>query len=336
MMKSPTLLETGAPCVRIERKWSYDGVRWHRYSFARRPAILLLLLCASLAQAEPEFRAALDAQRKALTDGVARRDAGAVARIFTTDAKLMAPGFETVTGRESIQRFWQAGLGSGIVKGIGLTPVDLTGEGEGLWAETGTLTAFDADGKEKDHSRYIIVWKREESEWRIHRDIVNSELAPAPKVDRVGFPKDYRTTFKVLGVPARTNSSPDVVMTAYGNDLAASAMNAGQFPLPNGAIILMEFAEALKDSEGKPMRNANGQWQKGEVEHVDVMRRGDGFGEAYGANRSGQWEFAGYQLDGTYSTAPPKSASCAQCHQKAGASKDFVFPLKPLQASPHP
>jgi len=73
---------------------------------------------------------------------------------------------------------------------------------------------------------------------------------------------------------------------------------------------------------------ANGQPQKGEVQHVDVMRRGAEFGEAYGSNRAGHWEFAGYNLDGTYSTSPAKSASCAQCHQKAGGAKDFVFPLK--------
>jgi Cytochrome P460 len=158
--------------------------------------------------------------------------------------------------------------------------------------------------------------------------LANSDLAPAPKVDRVGFPKDYRTNFKVLGVPARTNTPPSIVLTAYGNDLAASVTNAAQSPYPNGSIIVMEFAEVLKDSEGRPLRDANGQPQKGRVEHVDVMRRGDGFGEAYGANRSGQWEFAGYHLDGTYSTPPAKSASCAQCHQKAGAAKDFVFPLK--------
>jgi len=154
-----------------------------------------------------------------------------------------------------------------------------------------------------------------------------AELAPAPKMDRVGFPKDYRTTFKLLGVPTRTNTAPTMVMTAYGNDLAATVTNAAQLPYPNGSIIVMEFAKALVDSEGKPLLDRNGQRQKAEVHHIDVMRRGEGFGEAYGANRSGPWEFAGYFLDGSYSTPPAKSASCAQCHQRAGAAKDFVFPL---------
>ena len=288
----------------------------------------LLLFSPSFGRAETEARGALDLQRKALAEAVTQRDAAAAARIFTSDAKWMLPGFETITGREAIQMFWQAGLSSGIVERIAFARADVIGEGDGLLAETGTLSTFDANGKERDQSRYLIVWKREEGEWRIHRDIANSELPPAPKIDRVGFPKDYVTTFKLLGSPARTNVLSSIVMTAYENDIAASVTNSAQSPYPNGSIIVMEFAEALKGSDGKPLLNANGRLRKGQVLHVDVMRRGDGFGEAYGSNRSGLWEFAGYHLDGTYSTAPAKSASCAQCHQKAGSKKDFIFPLK--------
>jgi Cytochrome P460 len=219
-------------------------------------------------------------------------------------------------------------LSGGALKGIAFAPTDFTGGNSDLLAETGTLATLDSDGKEKDQSRYFILWKREEGEWRICCEITNSEFAPAPRVDRVGFPKDYRSALKLLGIPARTNTAPSIIMTAYGNDLAASVTNAQQLPYPNGSTIVMEFAAALTNSEGKLLLDANGHRQKGEVQHIDVMRRGDGFGEAYGANRSGQWEFAGYFPDGTYSTAPAKSASCAQCHQKAGAAKDFVFPLK--------
>jgi uncharacterized protein (TIGR02246 family) len=281
-----------------------------------------------MVHAEKDAHRALDAQRKALTEAVTQRDAAAVAKFFTSDAKVMLPGFETVTGRDAIQKFWQAGLNSGLVKSITLTPIDISGVEDGLLAEMGTVSTIDGERRENGKTRYLIVWKRDESEWRIHREMVNAELAPVPQMDRVGFPKDYRSTFKLLGMPARTNTSPAFVMTAYGNDQAASVTNAAQLPYPNGSIIVMEFAHALKDSEGKPLLDANGRPQQGEVEHIDVMRRGEGFGEAYGTNRSGQWEFAGYHLDGSYSTAPAKSASCAQCHQKAGAKMDFVFPLR--------
>ena len=214
MMTNLTLPETRTEGVRKKPKRPCVRARWRSRVFADLLALCVLLLSLSIGHSRQEFQVILDEQRKALTDAVTRGDATGVARIFTSDAKLMVPGFETITGREAIQKFFQAGLSGGILKGITFTPIDLTGETVGLLAETGTVTTLDADGNEKDRSRYVIVWKREESAWRIHRDIVNSELALAPKADRVGFPKDYRTVFKVLGVPDRTNPSPALVMTA--------------------------------------------------------------------------------------------------------------------------
>ncbi len=275
-----------------------------------------------------ETRYALDVQRKALMEAVARRDAAAVAKLYTTDANLMLPGIETITGREAIQKFWQAVLGGGFVKGIDLVPGDAMGKDGDLLAETGAITTLDGNGKQMSQSRYLIVWQREEAGWRIRCDMVNPEFAEAPIADRVGFPKDYRTNFNVLGVSAMTNTRPPTIVTIYGNGLVTSVTNAAQPPYANGSIFVAEFADSLQDSEGRPLLDAEGQSRKGKVQHVDVMRRGDGFGEAYASNRSGEWEFAGYNLNGTYSTTPTKSASCAQCHQKAGQAKDFVFPFK--------
>ncbi|MET0533004.1 MAG: cytochrome P460 family protein [Steroidobacter sp.] len=159
-----------------------------------------------------------------------------------------------------------------------------------------------------------------------------SSESPAPAepasgtTDRVGFPTDYRTRFKSLGVRVRP-TAPEI-LTVYVNDLAASVSSREQLPFPEGAIIVMEFSYALKDSNNQLKRDANGEVLMGEVEHVDVMKRGKGFGEAYGANRSGEWEYAGYRLDGTYTTTPSASAHCAACHRGAGPENDFVFRMR--------
>jgi hypothetical protein len=148
----------------------------------------------------------------------------------------------------------------------------------------------------------------------------------APAADRVGFPKDYRTQYKVLGVTIR-DQAPEV-LTAYGNDKAASVSSREQLPFPDGSIILMEFSYALRDANNQIQRDANGAVLKGEVEHVDVMKRGKNFGATYGENRAGEWEFAGYKLDGTYATTPEASAQCAACHRRAGTENDFVYRMK--------
>jgi len=150
-----------------------------------------------------------------------------------------------------------------------------------------------------------------------------AEPESAPTIDRVGFPKDYSTTFQVLRTFTR-NEEPKI-LTVYANAAAASVTDTAQLPYPHGSVFVFEYANSLKDSAGNPMLDAQGGVRKGEVEHTDVMRREKGFGEAYGKHRTGEWEYAGYRPDGSYTTPPAKSASCATCHLKAGSTKDFVF-----------
>ena len=152
-----------------------------------------------------------------------------------------------------------------------------------------------------------------------------SPAASAPATDRVGFPKDYQARFKVLSVKVKDDGLQ--VLTVYGNELAAAVTSREKLPYPEDSILLMEFSYALRDANDQVLRNADGT-VKTAVEHVDVMKRGRAFGEAYGANRTGEWEYAGYRLDGSYTTSPEQSAPCAACHLKAGAVNDFVFRMK--------
>jgi Cytochrome P460 len=146
---------------------------------------------------------------------------------------------------------------------------------------------------------------------------------PAPTTDRVGFPTDYEQRFTVL----RTVNKPaeHKVVTVYGNTLAASITNRAQLPYPYGSVLAMETATVLLDPQGEPMLDAKGVVRKKEIVGLHVSRRESGFGEAYGKNRAGEWEFVEYKPDGTYITPPNRSASCAKCHVKAGVLRDFVY-----------
>ena len=146
---------------------------------------------------------------------------------------------------------------------------------------------------------------------------------PAPAIDRVGFPRDYRTTYEVLRTVTRKEEIK--IVTVYGNKEAASITNAAQLPYPYGSILIMETALALKDTTGKPVLDASGELRRDKIAGLHVMRRERGFGEAYGSNRTAEWEYVEYHTDGTTITPASKSATCAECHVKAGAAKDFVF-----------
>jgi len=150
--------------------------------------------------------------------------------------------------------------------------------------------------------------------------------------DRVGFPADYRHTLRQVSDVIYQEGSG--VSTVYANDLAASAPGFSQARYPNGAVIVMEFARPQIDGEGELLRDAHGAPLKGEIVHIDVMRRGTGFGEAYGDDRAGEWEFASYASDGRTLQPPDKTAHCAACHRNAGADKDFVFRTRPWATAP--
>jgi cytochrome P460 len=148
-------------------------------------------------------------------------------------------------------------------------------------------------------------------------------------LDRVGFPADYTHTLRQVGDTVFHERSG--VSTVYANELALSSPGFSQARYPNGAVIMMEFAKPLRDGEGELLRDAKGAPLKGEIEHIDVMRRGAGFGEAYGEDRAGEWEFASYRPDGTTLRAAGETAHCAACHRNAGADKDFVFRTRPWE-----
>ena len=147
--------------------------------------------------------------------------------------------------------------------------------------------------------------------------------SPAPAEDRVGFPKDYSSTYQVLRIVVREEGKK--VVTVYGNGQAASVTNRAQLPYPYGSVLVMETASTLKGADGKPQIGSSGAWQKEKVLGLHVMRRAKDFGAAYASKRSGEWEFVEYRADGSHITPPQKSASCAECHIKAGAENDFVY-----------
>jgi hypothetical protein len=147
--------------------------------------------------------------------------------------------------------------------------------------------------------------------------------SPAPAEDRVGFPKDYARIYEMLRTVSREDGKK--VVTVYGNSQAASVTNRAQLPYPNGSVFVMETASTWKGADGKPLTGSSGVLQKEKILGLHVMRRGKDFGAAYASKRSGEWEFVEYRADGGYITPPQRSASCAECHIKAGAEKDFVY-----------
>lgn len=146
--------------------------------------------------------------------------------------------------------------------------------------------------------------------------------APDPAADRVGLPSYDRGFIQARSFHAPPRGRVGLV---YANEAAASVAEPGGLPYPYGAIFVVEWRRALTDAAGGPLRDESGNVRGAEIVQIDVMRRGRGFGAAYGAARAGEWEFVSYRPDGSHFVAPAESGQCAACHRRAGAERDFVF-----------
>ncbi|BAY65406.1 hypothetical protein NIES22_55120 [Calothrix brevissima NIES-22] len=150
------------------------------------------------------------------------------------------------------------------------------------------------------------------------------QSAPAPKIDRVGMPNNYQNNYKLIYVVDKPDSNQ--VRVICGNNLAVSA-KLGE-PFPYGSIFVMEIYRAKQDSQGNVVKDEKGQFIREALAAIYVQRKEKGFGVDYLENRSGEWEYIGYQPDQTYwpTGAPGKTNACAACHLKlVGKDQDFVF-----------
>jgi len=132
-------------------------------------ALACVLFAPCLVSAE-DVRAAIESTNRAFAGELASGDAAAVAQRYTEDAAVIAPGAPVARGRAAIEAFWAGAVAAGLRSvALATSSVDAAGD---LAAEEGEATLVDADGV-TTKSRYVVVWKRQDGEWKLHRDIWN-------------------------------------------------------------------------------------------------------------------------------------------------------------------
>ena len=103
-----------------------------------------------------------------------RGDALGMANLYTDDGQVLPPNSDFVTGKEAIQGFWQALMDMGI-KEAKLDIVEVEQQDD-LAFEVSKYTLKGGEGQMLDQGKYIVVWKQEDGQWKLHRDIFNSSL----------------------------------------------------------------------------------------------------------------------------------------------------------------
>jgi len=149
----------------------------------KRSLVLALLVTsvAALAQAQDSVRKTIEANSKQFVEAFNKGDAGAVANMYTMNARLMPPNDEIIEGRANIQTFWKGAMDAGI-KMVSLDLADLEVHGNTA-IEVGryTLTTPGAGGTTTtDKGKYVVVWKRDGPTWRLAIDTFNTSLPATP------------------------------------------------------------------------------------------------------------------------------------------------------------
>lgn len=102
-------------------------------------------------------------------------DAAGVAALYTENARMMPPDDAAHNGRKGVQAVCQGAMDAGIKK-CRLETVEFEEYGD-VAVEIGkaTLTIQTDGGNESTEiMKYVIVWKNENGDWRLHLDIWNS------------------------------------------------------------------------------------------------------------------------------------------------------------------
>jgi uncharacterized protein (TIGR02246 family) len=118
------------------------------------------------------LRAAIAAPIAQFMTAFSRGDAAGAAAIYTDDGQVLPPNSEVVSGKQAIQTFWQGAMNMGI-KAVKLETVEVEGDGNTAY-EVGTFTLQGAEGQMLDAGKYIVIWKQQAGQWKLHRDIFKS------------------------------------------------------------------------------------------------------------------------------------------------------------------
>ena len=125
----------------------------------------------STTEPQTDVRAAIAAATAQFIEAFGRQDAAACAHLYTERGATLPPGADILRGREAIQAAWQEVFDAGLT-GFLVDSLEVESAGD-LAYEMGRYAMFAGDDL-ADEGKYLLVWKREGGEWRIHRDIVNS------------------------------------------------------------------------------------------------------------------------------------------------------------------
>jgi len=120
--------------------------------------------------------AEIAANNRAFENAIATGNVDAIAALLAPDVIALPPDGPIVTGREAVKQFWRSTITEHGVTSCQIITDHLDTVGD-VASEVGhaTMTMATPDGKsETARIKYVVVWKRVDGAWLLHRDIWNA------------------------------------------------------------------------------------------------------------------------------------------------------------------
>lgn len=158
-------------------------MKYHRVAlgtFLLTLPVLLFVGCEKAPEDTAKVRQAIEAVNKQFGDAIRRGDAAAIAALYTEETRTLPPNGPTVVGREAIQNLMQGNIDAG-VSDLQLTTLEV-GAARDFAYEVGEYEItiqLDEGEAIKDQGKYVVIWKRENGEWKLDVVIWNTSV-PLP------------------------------------------------------------------------------------------------------------------------------------------------------------
>jgi ketosteroid isomerase-like protein len=141
--------------------------------------ITSLFACKQNTETKSEFdlvnaKKEIESANQNVKELLAKGDSIGFANSYTADAKFMESNQPSIVGKPKIQSFWTKLINAGATN-ISLTTLEVWGN-ENYITEEGLYDFKSKDGAALGNGKYIVLWKKEDGKWKLHRDISNTNL----------------------------------------------------------------------------------------------------------------------------------------------------------------
>jgi uncharacterized protein (TIGR02246 family) len=124
-------------------------------------------------------RADIAAVNRIFEEAARKSDIDRLASLYTPDAMALPPDGPVVKGRENIKHMWASAIKQMGLTDVRLETLDLEIAGDAAFEVGEATLSLEAEPGKRQTAvvKFVVVWKKVDGQWRLHRDIWNAKEA---------------------------------------------------------------------------------------------------------------------------------------------------------------